>query len=121
VSTEAKMRKKIVNIAILVIGIGLIINLSRDILRLLKAGDRQRQARTRVEELEKEQARLERQNEYYQSEDFIEQQARDKLNLAREEEIVLVLPPNVDELIESDQPQEPSALPNWQQWWQLFF
>lgn len=54
-----------------------------------------------------------------QSLEFIEKQAREKLNLQREGEVVVVLPPD----LASPQPQVlvETELSNWQQWWRLFF
>jgi cell division protein FtsB len=114
------MRRKIINLAILIIGIGLIINLSRDILRLLKADDRISQAQQRVEELEKQQAELQEKKDYFESDQFVEEQARNKLNLSKEGEAVVILPPNVDELVGYQQPEETPVIPNWRQWLNLF-
>jgi len=115
------MPKKALNFLVLVVGISLIINLSRDILRLLKAGDRVKQAQLQVEQLEEENLKLQELKKYYQSEEFIEEQARNKLNLAREGETVVILPPNVGELIGWQEEKKPPEIPNWKKWWQLFF
>lgn len=115
------MRKKIINFTILIIGIGLIISLSRDIFRLLRAGDRIKQAQLQVEELEKENIELKELEEYYQSEEFVEEQARNKLNLAKEGETIIILPPNVEELVGWQEEEKPPELPNWKRWFRLFF
>lgn len=113
--------KKVFNWLIFLVGLGLIVSLTRDILRLLKADDRIKQAQLRVEKLERENIELSELREYYQSEAFIESQARNKLNLAREEETVVILPPNVSELVGWQEPTEPEQIPSWRQWLQLFF
>lgn len=115
------MPKRPISLIILIIGISLIINLSRDIFRLLKAGDRVRQAQLRVEELEKKNLELKELKEYYQSEEFVEEQARNKLNLAREGETIVILPPNVGELVGWEEEKEPQEVPNWKRWLKLFF
>lgn len=115
------MRRKIINFTILIIGFGLIITLSRDIFRLLKAGDRIQQAQLRVEELEKENLKLKELKQYYQSEEFVEEQARNKLNLSREGETIVILPPNVEELVGWQEKEKPQEIPNWKRWWRLFF
>ena len=115
------MRRKIISFTILIIGIGLIINLSRDILRLLKAGERIEQAQFRVKELERENIELQELEEYYQSEEFIEEQARNKLNLAQEGETVVILPPNVEELVGWQEEEKLPEIPNWKRWFKLFF
>lgn len=116
------MKKRLISLAILVIGIGLIINLSRDIWRLLRAGDQVKLAERRLEELEKENQELEELKEYYQSEVFVEEEARNKLNMVREGEVVVILPPNVRELVGRGRAEDyQEELPNWQKWWRLFF
>lgn len=56
---------------------------------------------------------------HIESPDFIERQAREKLNLQREGEIVVVLPKadNAEPQIYMPEP----VIPNWQKWWKLFF
>lgn len=115
------MRKKIIQAAIIIIGISLIINLSRDILRLLKAGDQVQLAEQRVEELKVKQAELVEKKEYYQSPEFIESEARNKLNMAKPGETIVILPPNVEELAGQIKKEPQSEIPNWRQWWKLFF
>lgn len=115
------MPKRIVSFLILIVGIGLIVNLSRDILRLLKAGDRVRQTQLQVEELEKRHLEFEELKKYYQSEEFIEEQARNKLNLVREGETIVILPPNVGELVGWEEKENPQEIPNWRKWFKLFF
>lgn len=116
------MKKRLIRLAIFVIGIGLIINLSQDIWRLLKAGDQLTSAEEKLRELEAEHRALLGKREDYQSEEFIEEEARNKLNMAREGETVVILPPNVRELVGGGQAEIPKEeLPNWQKWWRLFF
>ena len=111
---------RFVKIAIVIIGIGLIISLSRNIYRLLKAGDQVKLAQQRLEELEKEHQELLERREYYQSEEFVEQEARNRLNMGKPGETVVILPPNVGEGGEITSTPAPE-LPNWQKWVRLFF
>ena len=66
------LHNKLVQILIILVGIGLIVNLSRDIIRLLRAADELKLAAKRVEELQREGEGLAQKKEYYQSESFIE-------------------------------------------------
>ena len=59
--------------------------------------------------------------QHYQGEEFIEEQARNKLNLAKEGETIVILPPNVEELVGWREENGPEELPNWQKWRNLFF
>jgi len=105
----------------IIVSLSLIIHLSRDVLRLLKAGDQIRLAEQRVEELEREKRALLEKKNYYQSKEFVEEEARNKLNMARPGETIVILPPNFKELVGRREPKQRSPLPNWQRWWRLFF
>ena len=114
------LQHKWVQILIILVGIGLIVSLSRDILRLLRSADELRLAAQKVEELQKEGESLTQKKEYYQSESFIEEEARNKLNMAKVGETVVILPPNLKEVIGKKENQPTKPLPNWHQWLNLF-
>jgi len=107
-------------ILIILVGLGLIVNLSRNILKLLKSAEEMKLAEKRIEELEKESEILAQKKEFYQSESFVEQEARNKLNMGKEGETMVVLPPNVKEVLgeKGNLPSKP--IPYWQQWLNLF-
>lgn len=115
------MRKKAIQIAIIIIGISLIVNLTRDILRLLKVGERIKMTENKLEEAREEERLLLEKEEYYASEEFIEETARNKLNMARPGETIVVLPPNLAEVVGRKEKESVQELPNWEKWWQLFF
>jgi cell division protein FtsB len=114
------LQHKWVQILIILVGIGLIVSLSRDILRLLRSADELKLAAQKVEELQKESESLAQKKGYYQSESFIEEEARNKLNMAKEGETVVILPPNLKEVIGRKENQLTKPLPNWHQWLNLF-
>jgi cell division protein FtsB len=120
-STEKSVRHRLFRIIVILIGLVLVINLSRNILKLLKAGDRISLAERKLAELEKKNQQLAEQKEYYQSEDFVEQEARNKLNMARPGEAIVILPPNVKELLGKTESKSTSGSANWEMWWKLFF
>jgi len=115
------IRKKALQIVIIIVGISLIVNLTRDILRLLKAGERVELAEGKVEEAKQARNLLLEKKEYYVSEEFIEEAARDKLNMARPGETIVVLPPNLAEVVGRKEKEPVQELPNWKKWWSLFF
>lgn len=113
-------RHKLVQIIIIFIGIVLIINLSKDILRLLKAAEELKLVQQRIEKLEEERENLVEKKEYYQSEAFIEQEARNKLNMVKEGETIVILPPNIKEVLGKKEASLSEPQPNWRQWLELF-
>lgn len=117
------MRRKVITFIILIVGISLIVNLSRDIARLLRSGKQVEKAQRKVEELKREHEELVKRKEYLQSPEFIEEEARNKLNMSREGETIVILPPNVEELVGflEEETGEEEQLPNWKRWWKLFF
>jgi len=114
------LKKKPIQILIIVIGIALIVSLSRSILKMFRAKDELKLAEQKIEELQKEAASLTEKKEFYQSEEFVEQEARNKLNMVKEGETVVVLPPNLKEIIGGKEDQPLAPLPNWRQWLNLF-
>jgi cell division protein FtsB len=115
------MKKRLINWLILIIGLSLIISLSRDILRLLRSGERIKLAEEKVYQLEKEQQELLEKKQYYRSVEFIEEEARNKLGLARPGETIVILPPNIPKILGQQEEKPTEELPNWQKWWRLFF
>ena len=76
-----------------------------------------------VEKAQREQEELKRRIDYSQSQEYIEKQLRDNLGLAKEGEIVVVMPPA--EVLRSFAPSEPEEEetlpdPNWKKWLHLF-
>ena len=114
------LRSRFFQILIIIVGIGLIVSLSRNIFKLLQAADQLKEAEQKVLELEKEAQLLTQKKELFQSQDFIEQEARNKLNMVREGETVVVLPPNIKEVLGEKEKPKLESLPNWQQWLNLF-
>lgn len=114
------LQHKWVQILVILMGIGLIVNLSKDILKLLKSSDEMRLAEKKIEELQKESEILAQKKEYFQSDFFVEEEARDKLNMAKVGETVVILPPNLKEILGVEKSQPVKSLPNWRQWLNLF-
>ena len=103
-------------------GIYLIVILSRDLWQILSAKNRITDAEEQVEKLEEEQVKLEEQLKLVETDEFVEREARDKLLLAKEGEVVVLLPPgggieNVELKMEN---QEEENLKNWKKWLELF-
>lgn len=97
-------------------------NIIGQIFTTLQSGDRLSVATEQLHSLEVKNRELKKRLSEIKSQDFIEQQARDKLGLAKEGETLVIIP---DEKINqvlgvAKQVVEP-RLPNWQGWLKLFF
>lgn len=95
-----------------------IVSLSRSIYSLWKKGEIVRDIQETLSIKQHEQEDLKDKLSYVQSQEYIEKAARDRLNLSREGETVVVIP---DLSLSEPQTASIAALPNWQQWWKLFF
>jgi cell division protein FtsB len=97
-------------------------NLISQIISTLKSGERVDQATEILNQLENENKNLKVRLEEVKSKDFIETQARDKLGLAKEGEVVVIIPDEkIDLLLGLEKKQQEARLPNPLGWWKLFF
>ena len=87
------------------------INLSKRADILKNAQDRVQKAADKQKQLESALARV-------QSREYIEQQAREKLNLSREGEITVIVPSI--SITQDPTPTPLENLANWQKWWKVF-
>lgn len=75
----------------------------------------------KIEDLGKSYEELSRIKEFYQSEEFLEQEARQKLNLVKEGEKVIIVASGQENLESGSQPQSQPKIPNPKLWWKYFF
>lgn len=78
--------------AIIIISLFIIQGLSRSLIELNIQKNRTKKAEEELLNLEKQKEELKKQLEYYQSEEYVEKIAREKLMLGKEGETVLILP-----------------------------
>ncbi len=117
--------KKLLAVPVLVVGLLLIVQLSRSIVRLGHRGGRVEELQAEVAGLAKEKEELEREKSYRETAEFVEREARDKLRMTREGERIVVLPEGQDEE-RADLPAgeagsgesraESQEKPNWKKW-----
>lgn len=108
----------------LFLGFLFLLSLIRNISKIAKAGKRIDKAESRLGKLRKENEEMERKLAEVKSEEYIEKQLRDKLGLAKEGEIVVVLPDEETlRKIAPSVPEEEDVLPDptWKKWLKLFF
>jgi len=99
------------------------ISLVRNIIRAIDIRNRIKDEEKKVEVLQKEKEELEKKVAEVESDAYVEKQLRDKLGLAKEGEIVLILPE--DEILRKIAPivdEEEDVLPDptWKKWLKLF-
>jgi cell division protein FtsB len=114
---------KLVGYFFIFLALLMFVSLVRSLGRIKKAHERVDVASQRVEELKIANYELERRLEVINDEVYVEQQLRDNLGLAKEGEIVVVLPE--DEYLRKLAPKrqvEETSLPeaNWKKWFDLF-
>jgi len=103
------MKKRVFETIIILLGICFIVKLTGDFLRLLKASQRIKVMEEKVLKLEEKKRNLSAKYQYYQTPEFIEEEARNKLNMAKPGETIVILPPNLEELLNRSRAQnEPS-------------
>ncbi len=115
---------KISGYALLIVVLLLGFTLVKNVLKNVEIKKRIATERARVEKLKQDNADLAQKLTEIQSQKYIEKQLRDKLGLAKEGEIVVVLPDTATlEKLAPDVAVEPETLPdpNWKKWVHLFF
>lgn len=112
------LKSRFSNLIILIVGLFLIVNLSRSIWQLYKAGDQIKEAEDNATQMQAENNELKKKFSTVQSPAYLEKIAREKLGLAKEGEMVVILPPVEPEATKSG---NQTNLQNWQKWWKLFF
>lgn len=112
------MHTRVINWIILLLLISLCVNLVNSWWHLYQRGDVIKEAENKLSRVQEKQEELKRNLAKAQSSEYIEIQARDKLNLSREGETVVILP-QITPVIEMTPTPSPS-LANWEKWVNLF-
>lgn len=116
------LKKRIYYWLAIIFSLILIINFSKDLWQLLGRRDRINQAEEKLTEAKIDNQELKAQKNQYQQEEFFESEARNKLLMAKEGEVVVILPEELkdlkDEVVEQTEPVE---LPVWRQWLEIFW
>jgi cell division protein FtsB len=75
----------------------------------------------KIEELQKNNAELAEMEKYFQSEEFLEKEARLKLNLIRDGEKLIIVKEDENKPAEEDEAKRIENISNFQRWWKYFF
>ena len=116
-------KRKIVFILIFLIILLVFYALGSQIYDSLRSGDRLNKETDELIKLQKKNMELKKRLGKVQSIDFIEKEARNKLNLAREgETVVIISQKEIDKVLGAEKKQvEEIKIPNWQGWLRLFW
>ena len=116
------MSNKIVIVLAGIVAVAITWSLIGQIMTTLKSGDRLQEATERLHQLGVKNKELKRRLEEVKTPFFIEEQARDKLGLAREGETIVIIPQEkLDQVLGVAKKAEEVKLPNWLGWLKLFF
>jgi cell division protein FtsB len=108
-------------IGFFVLGLVVIAGLSRSLVDLWHRRDIVVERKTALEAVEAENLRLKKELEESQTPEFIEKQAREKLNLAKPDEIVVIVAKATGSGILYPEGEKARIKPSWRVWWELFF
>ncbi|MDP1722270.1 MAG: septum formation initiator family protein [Candidatus Gottesmanbacteria bacterium] len=113
---------RVIRIIIIVVSAFMIVNLSRSIWDLWRRRDILGERQAVLRRVEAEHARLQKELDYAQSPEFIEQEARNRLGLGKEGETVVLLPKSqITNPNDQTNEEKEEIIPNWKRWWRLFF
>lgn len=114
----------ILHVALIIVGFLLIGSFVVSIYNLWRRGDVIEEREAYLKRLEQEQVELKNQLSYTLTQDFIEEEARNKLNMIRPGETLVVLPqtssPSAENTITTQVANEPEKESNLGEWWSLF-
>ena len=103
----------------ILIAIILGVNSARKILSFRGTSEKVSEVEQRLEDLKRENVSLKNELEYKKSDEFKEEEIRNRLGLAREGETVVIVPKNDEGLTTNDESKSKKA--NWEKWRVLFF
>lgn len=113
--------KKVIFFTILIASIFIIKNFISSIYGLWQKQDLIVQAKSALENEKKKNQNLKNQMSYANSPNFVEEQARNKLFMAKSGESQIVLPAGVGGVIDSSTGKPQKNTPNWKKWVELFW
>jgi len=114
------MKRRIKRLLLFGFFLYLLISLGERVFSLWQAEERVRRIKRQWEEVRAKNEELVEKLGYVESEEFVEKEARDRLNLGKEGEVIIVLPKElVEKEVEKEEKKE--DLPNWKKWVEVFF
>lgn len=116
------MVKKIILVTVIFIAALIAYNLVSQIGDAIKSGERLSQEVEEVYQLEAQNRQLKKRLSEIQSEEFLEEVARNKLGFGKKGETVIIIPEEkIRQILGSTASAQEARLPNWLGWWKVFF
>lgn len=112
--------KKLIFIALIVASLWIINDLVHSIYSLWQKKDLVSKARIELQHERKENDELKKRLEAVKNPGFVEEEARNKLFMARPGEGIVIIPKNAYPVTDVPKPKKDSRT-NWEKWWNLFF
>lgn len=119
---QGRMIRKIILGASILVVLVITYNLLVQIMDAMRSGERLSSQAETVYKLEAKSRELKKKLSQIQSPLFIEQQARDKLGMAKPGETIVIIPEEkLKQVLGASQSSQEVRLPNWLGWWKVFF
>lgn len=113
-------KNRFIRTAVYIVSFMIVISVSRSIGEAWGRGSIVQEREMALENATKKNDELKRKFEEVQTPAFIEREARDKLGMTKEGEVVVLLP-EIHSPDPNDLKNRGEDLPSWKQWWKLFF
>ena len=109
-------------LGLLIVFVLLFVAAGREAYRSYRINQEIKDLQEKIEELNKGNLELAEMEKYLQSDEFLEKEARLKLNVVREgEKLVIIKQPEGETVSEEKQQTEEKEISNIQKWWRYFF
>lgn len=120
-STFSLFGRRYVKWLIILFFLGLVVHLSRSAWELVGFRSRVSEAEAEVRQMAEEKERLIEEQREKTSEWAVEREIREKLNMAKPGETVVIVPEDLPWIEEPNQEEVETQVekPNWQKWWEL--
>lgn len=113
------MRYRWLNWLLLLISVLLFISVIRSWMNFSVRGKGIKATQEKLVQVKQQHEELQRQLAKVESLEYVEKEARDKLNLGKEGEMIVIIPPTSPFLSPTPTPVDTSS--NWQKWLRIFF
>ena len=98
----------------------LVIALGRESYLNYQTNQEIKELQKKIEELKKNNVEMAEMEKYFQSEEFLEKEARLKLNLIRDGEKLIIIKEEENDLVDDEEKEDSEKIPNFRKWLKYF-